>query len=112
MIGAEIKAAAADEVQVSALTDGGFLEKTPLWFYILAEAAHGGGNKLGPVGSTIVGEVLYGLVLRGEDSILRTPGWVPTLPSSMNGKFELKDLLAFAGVIAQEDPTQELVSAD
>lgn len=108
----ELKAAAADPAQADALTAGGFLEKTPLWYYILAEAAVlGAGNKLGPVGSTIVGEVLYGLVMRSDDSILRTPGWVPTLPSRETGSFVLMDLLALAGVTAKT-AEPELIAAD
>lgn len=44
------------------------LEKTPLWFYILAEAeSHGG--KLGPVGGTIVAGTILNLLLRDQGSI-------------------------------------------
>lgn len=44
------------------------LDKTPLWFYALAEAeAHGG--KLGPVGGTIVAGVLLNAMLRDPSSI-------------------------------------------
>jgi hypothetical protein len=44
------------------------LQRTPLWYYILAEAAVlGGSQHLGPVGSTIVAEVLVGLVRRSPD---------------------------------------------
>ena len=69
----QIKQAAASPQQVRALTEGGFLGRTPLWYYLLAEAAHprgGNGQRLGPVGSTIVAEVLIGLIRRSEDSIL------------------------------------------
>jgi hypothetical protein len=83
------------------LQDSGFAERTPLWYYLLAEATHhGGGQHLGPVGSTIVAEVLVGLVRRSDDSILRSPGWTPSLPSATPGRFELADLLRFAGVLA------------
>jgi hypothetical protein len=98
----QIKAAAADPNQVQALHDGGFLSHTPLWYYLLAEAAHprgGNGQRLGPVGSTIVAEVLIGLIRRSEDSILSTPGWQPSLPAAHPGSFELADLLHFAGVL-------------
>ena len=40
---------------------------TPLWFYILKEAEHRGGDRLGPVGGRIVTEVLIGL-LRADPS--------------------------------------------
>ena len=99
---AQIKEAAASPQQVQALSDGGFLDRTPLWYYLLAEAAHprfGNGQRLGPVGSTIVAEVLIGLVRRSEDSILSTPGWQPTLPAAHPGRFELADLLRFARVL-------------
>ena len=100
----QIEEAAASPAQVQALRNGGFLERTPLWYYLLAEAKHpsgGKGQRLGPVGSTIVAEVLIGLVRRSEDSILSTPGWKPSLPAAHSGRFELADLLRFAGVLPQ-----------
>ena len=45
---------------------------------VLAEAAAGGGAHLGAVGSTIVAEVLVGLVHRSDDSILRSPPGGPS----------------------------------
>lgn len=101
---AEIEAAAASPAQVQALRDGGFLERTPLWYYIFAEAKAGGGERLGPVGSTIVAEVLVGLVRRSEDSILRTPGWLPSLTSGPPTEFQLADLLRLAGVLTNGRP--------
>ena len=83
------------------LREAGFDERTPLWYYILAEAASSHeGRRLGPVGSTIVAEVLVGLVRRSPDSIL-APGstWEPNLPSEEPGDFTLADLLRFAGVL-------------
>ena len=93
----DLEAAAADADQVAALQP--FRERTPLWYYILAEAAHVGGNHLGPVGSTVVADVLIGLVRRSADSIFNVPNWRPTLPSATPGDFQLRDLLAFAGVL-------------
>ena len=98
----QIKRAAASPQQVRALTEGGFLGRTPLWYYLLAEAAHprgGNGQRLGPVGSTIVAEVLIGLIRRSEDSILNGQDWQPSLPAAHPGSFELADLLRFAGVL-------------
>jgi hypothetical protein len=96
----QILAGAASEEQAQVLRDAGFHERTPLWFYILAEAAVlGHSQHLGPVGSVLVAEVLIGLVRRSEDSILRTKGWKPTIPSARPNKFELADLLRFAGVL-------------
>jgi hypothetical protein len=102
MTGAEIEAAAKSPEQVAALQSGGFSERTPLWYYLLAEAAHHqGGNKLGPVGSTIVAEVLIGMAHRSTDSILKDPAWTgPTLSSATPGEFNLTDLLRFAKVLA------------
>lgn len=61
--------------------------ETPLWYYILHEAAdfrkklESSSNTLGPVGSIIVGEVLIGL-LQGDKSsyINQDPNWEPDLP--------------------------------
>jgi hypothetical protein len=96
---AQLKAAAASTTQAGVLQSAGFLTRTPLWYYLLAEAKHHGGQRLGPVGSTVVAEVLIGLVRRSDDSILRTPGWTPTLPAATPGRFELADLLRFARVL-------------
>jgi len=94
--------------QFNALTEAGFISHTPLWYYILAEAAHAraqdGTDHLGPVGSTIVAEVILEILRRSDDSILGpsfTPDkpWVPTLPGSKQGEFDLSDLLRFAGVL-------------
>ena len=99
----QIREAAASDDQVRVLSDAEFLQRrTPLWYYVLAEAASlGGGERLGPVGSTIVAEVLVGLVRRSENSILRAGDWQPTLPSAQAGEFTLADLLRFAGVLGQ-----------
>lgn len=100
MTAAEIEAVASPaEVQV--LQAGSLSRRTPLWYYLLAEAAHAtNGMKLGPVGSTLIAEVLIGLARRSEDSILTDPAWSgPTLPSAAPGTFTLTDLLRFAGVL-------------
>jgi hypothetical protein len=97
---AEIEAATASDEQVRVLREARFLERTPLWYYVLAEAAaRAGGQHLGPVGSAIVAEVLIGLVRRSQDSILRHKHWRPSLPSAQPGTFTLSDLLTFAGVL-------------
>jgi nucleoid-associated protein YgaU len=96
---AEIKEAAASDKQADKLGEAGFLERTPLWYYLLAEAKakhHGNGHRLGPLGSTLVAEVLIGLVRRSDDSILRSPRWKWTLPSTNTDRFVLADLLRFA----------------
>jgi hypothetical protein len=76
-----------------------FFEKTPLWFYILAEAAfYSSGYHLGPVGSTIVAEVLIGILRNSTHSILAEPNWKPTLGETP-GKFDIEDLLKLARVL-------------
>jgi hypothetical protein len=101
----QIEAVAASPEQAQVLREAGFLDRTPLWFYILAEAAAlADGQHLGPVGSTIVAEVLVGLGSRSEDSILQDEGWSPSLPSAEPGTFTLADLLAFAGVLREATP--------
>ena len=63
---------------------GMFEDNCPLWFYILREAEllHGGVH-LGPVGGTIVAEVLAGLIMEDRHSFLsQWPTWRPTLPGA------------------------------
>jgi hypothetical protein len=53
-----------------------FHQKTPLWFYILAEAEAAGGNKLGEVGSWLVAATFIGILLADPDSAL-SKGFTP-----------------------------------
>jgi hypothetical protein len=95
---ADIREVATD-AQVEVLDGANLLERTPLWFYILAEAAkHGAGNHLGPVGTALVASVLIGLVRRSDNSILGEEKWVPVLGPE-DGQFTLTDLLRLAGVL-------------
>jgi hypothetical protein len=80
--------------------------KTPLWYYILKEASvRGEGKRLGPVGATIVAEVLIGLVHGDHESYLwrRGVSWRPDLPSKTPGTFAMTDLLRFVGDISPLD---------
>jgi hypothetical protein len=84
----------------------GLHEHTPLWYYILKEAEQrGGGERLGPVGATIVAEVFIGLVHGDHQSYLwqKGKGWKPTLPSKTAGEFTMADLLRFVGDISPID---------
>jgi hypothetical protein len=78
------------------LEEHGWAGETPLWFYILkeAEVLHDG-DRLGPVGGRIVGEVLVGII-DGDPGSFRSvdPGWTPTLPARRDGAFGLADILA------------------
>lgn len=100
MSAAEIEDVAheVNENQRATLSESGLSSQTPLWFYILAEAAHTKqGLGLGPVGSTIVAAVLVGLIQSSTDSILSEPDWTPSLGAA--GQFNLADLFKFAGVL-------------
>jgi hypothetical protein len=81
-----------------ALREGGFLQRTPAWFYVLKEAeVRAGGEHLGPVASRIVAEVFVGLLRADPDSILNT-NFSPD--NDGVGVKTLSDLLRFAGVMA------------
>lgn len=95
----EIEKFAASDEQRAVLRESGFSKRTPLWYYILAEAAvQTNGKRLGEVGSILVAEVLIGLIRRSENSILAEKKWTPTL-GSKTGEFNLTDLLKLAGVL-------------
>ena len=99
-VAAKVAPPAGGESQLDVVRSTGFSKRTPLWYYVLAEAAHHHrGRHLGPVGSTIIAEVLISLIRRSEDSILRTKNWKPTLPSAKKGTFTLADLLKLARVL-------------
>jgi len=106
----------ADELQQDspkavrdALRDGGFLERTPLWYYVLKEAeVRAQGNSLGELGSRIVCETIIGQMRADETSYLRAPkseypqGWTPRDGVRWQGRplLSIGDLLRFAGVLA------------
>ena len=84
--------------QYKVLKDGGMLERTPLSFYVLAEAARAGNGKLGEVGGRLVAEVLIGLLRDRADSIVDS-NWTPDEDLSFTpGTFCLPDLLRLAKV--------------
>lgn len=69
----------------------------PLWYYVLREAAvRAGGEHLGEVGGTIVGEVMLGLLAADPSSWLRNePTWRPFL--GKGDDFDMPALLRVAG---------------
>lgn len=93
-----------------ALQQGGFLDRTPLWFYILKEAeVRGGGQRLGEVGSRIVAETFIGVLLTDPESYLsQARTWDPSQPTPRTRRAvelpdgraitTIHDLLVFAGV--------------
>jgi hypothetical protein len=96
--------AVADAIGIPPLTRqelalGDWQDETPLWLYILREAAvQSGGDHLGAVGGRIVAEVVVGIIRTDPESYLTNdPSWRPTLPSHEPGTFKIRDLLIAAG---------------
>ncbi len=74
-----------------------FVDETPLFFYLMQEAATlGKGDRMGPVGSAIILEVMLGGMLHCEDSILKHPKWKPDpCIAGPKSKFELADVVRY-----------------
>jgi hypothetical protein len=77
------------------LADSGWTKETPLWIYVLREAdALHDGDRLGPVGGRIVGEVLVGIIDADPESFRSVDrSWRPTLPSRDPDGFGIADVL-------------------
>src|SRR3989449_779816 len=77
---------------------GDWQDETPLWLYILREAAvRRGGDRLGEVGGRIVAEAVVEIVRKDPESYLANdPSWQPTLPAHQPGTFKIRDLLLLA----------------
>lgn len=83
-------------------------EKDALWFYILSEAAAGGGNQLGRLGSIIVCATFAGLLLGDPNSYLNMfPEWTPKDDPLLRdgqdnvdspGKWELASIIRLSGM--------------
>ena len=93
--------------QISQSYDINLSGGTPLWFYILAEAEVLGrkdkdgrkpGEGLGPVGATLVGETLIGLLRNDPTSFLHQANWRPFLGEADN--FTIAHLLNYSTVVA------------
>lgn len=76
------------------------IQKTPLWYYILREAAvTQGGNRLGALGAKIVAETFVRMLKRDANSYLNHPGgFSPSIPTAGVGTFTVADLIKFSGV--------------
>jgi Animal haem peroxidase len=92
-----------DPSVAAALQQGNFLDRTPLWFYVLREAERNAqGNTLGAVGSRIVAETIIGHIRHDSTSYLNQSSWTPTagvrLPDG-NPIRSIADFLRMAGVL-------------
>jgi hypothetical protein len=78
------------------ITAAGLDKRTPLWFYILAEAGNPNGpnapngNHLGPVGSRIVAETIWNAINFSIDSVLKT---APSQEELATGEFTLRGII-------------------
>jgi hypothetical protein len=94
------------------LEDNGFLQQTPLWYYVLKEAeVRANGNSLGELGSRMVCETIIGQLLNDPESYLNQhDAWDPSkgvkLPNPSGGPDQgdlivtIRDFFKFAGLIA------------
>ena len=101
MTGAQLKTGLPSaEVAVLDSNGGVLLTRTPLWYYVLREAAvQRGGKQLGPVGARIVAETFAQILKRDPSSHLNAAGgFSPFLPFVTAGSFTVADLIAFARV--------------
>ena len=92
-------ATAVSTEQAKVLRDTGLLKRTPLWYYVLAEAAHpkhGNGNRLGPVGGRLVASVLLEAAMRSQAALPSADGWDPILGNAHN--FNLGEVLRRADI--------------
>ncbi len=89
------RAVGAQALTRQELALGDWQDETPLWLYILREAAvQSGGDHLGEVGGRIVAEVIVGIIRTDPESYITSdPSWRPTLPSREPGSFKIRDLL-------------------
>ena len=90
--------------QIAGGSDGDVLRKygydsaTPLWYYILKEAEIiGRRERLGPVGSRLVGDVILDALAADPESYLTlASGWRPTIPGPKAPElFGMADLLRY-----------------
>jgi hypothetical protein len=105
LLGAEVKSVLREHAGI-------LLERTPLWYYVLKEAeVLAGGERLGPLGSRLVAEVLINLLRADPQSILSTPLWRPTF-GRRSGEFTMLDLLCVGRSISPCRETSELTGKE
>jgi hypothetical protein len=86
------------DLQELAQFDNSLLASTPLFYYVLKEAAlMESGQRLGAVGGRIVGEVFINNLRNDPNSYLNVdPKWVPNAGGGLS--FRMTDFLTYAGV--------------
>lgn len=71
--------------------DAALADRTPLWFYVLAEAElRHDGHHLGAVGTRIIAETLWNLVAMAKDSVVADP---PSQDELSTGEFTLRGII-------------------
>lgn len=89
----------AAEIQILNKNRKLLLRKTPLWYYVLREAAVlKNGDQLGPVGAKIVADTFVRMLKRDGQSFINAPGFIPFLPADTPGQFTVTDIIKFSGV--------------
>lgn len=86
--------------EVLQANNGLLLKQTPLWFYILKEAeVLQQGERLGPIGGRIVGEVFMRLLIDSEESFIHDREFHPQygFEGADPKNYKISDMLRFAG---------------
>jgi hypothetical protein len=85
------------------LREAGLTSNTPLWYYILKEAeVRQNGNRLGPLGSHLVGETIHAALRSDPESIVNQPDDCPPiwqLPDGANRIYAFSELFRLAGLL-------------
>ncbi|MBM7068423.1 peroxidase family protein [Actibacterium sp. 188UL27-1] len=89
----------------------GFVDRTPLWFYLLKEAEiRHGGEHLGTLGTRLLAETVIGLLISDPDSFWHAPSdqagvWTPErMPVGQQAVISFAGLFQVAGVIGNDLP--------
>jgi heme peroxidase len=85
------------------LREAGLSSETPLWYYILKEAeVRRNGNRLGPLGSYLVGETIHAALRADPESILNQPSDCPPvwrLPDGSTRIYGFSELFRLAKLL-------------
>ena len=77
----------ANEIALLNANGGMLLKKTPLWYYVLREAAVlEGGNQLGPVGARIVADTFIRMLKRDAELLSERERRVHAVPAISDGR--------------------------